>query len=122
MWSKQVQTIVQRGYAAVRGSADGQIVPATGGSAPSVLVYAEGDSDVGAPVAVGEYVTVLTDPEDREFFAQVSATVQDWQLLMPASDGSLVPCTSGNYYCAQCLAGTASGTVARVRPAQGKMP
>ncbi len=122
MWSKQVQTAVKRGYAAKRGSADGSIVPATDGSVASVLVYAEGTSDVGASTNVGDMVTVLTDVDDRESFAQYGATVQDWQFLMPTSDGSLVPCTTGNYYCAQALLGGASGTVGRVRPAQGKMP
>ncbi len=119
MFSKTVETAVKRGYAAVAGTAINSIGPATGGDAPSVLVHAESDADVGTSRARGVMEDVLINDDDRLYPAAAGADISDLQLLMPTTDGSLIPATSGKYYCALAVIGAKSGGIANVIPLVG---
>ena len=119
MFSKTIETAVKRGYAAIAGVASNTIGPATDGSKPSLIVFAEGVADVGTALAAGRVTDVLVNDDDRLYPVAVSADVADLTYLMPANDGSLIPVTTGNYYCALAIIGAKSGGIAQVVPVQG---
>jgi hypothetical protein len=121
IWFKTVGTQVTRGYTAKRGTADNAIVPAADGSTPHFIVLAEGQSDVGTTIAVGLEAAILVGGAgSRDYPAQAGAAIQAGQFLMATTNGSLVPVTNGNYYCAQALNDAASGAIVRVHPCQGR--
>ena len=119
MFSKTIETAVKRGFAAIAGIAANTIGPAVDGSKPHVIVFADGVPDVGTPLAAGRVTDVLVNDDDRLYPAAVGADVADLTLLMATGDGSLIPVTTGNYYCAQAVIGAKAGGIAQVVPMTG---
>ena len=121
MWSRTVQTAVKLGQAVIRGSADGQVVPATDGSVPTFPVFSE-RPDVGTSIAAGYTVAICTDTEDREIYIPCGNTVTEFQYLMSDNNGNWIPATTTNYVGAQALQSGVAGDVIKARPAQFKLP
>jgi hypothetical protein len=120
MWSRTVQTSVLLGQAVIRGSIDGNVVPAVDGTQPTFPVFSE-RPDVGTTTA-GYTVAICTDTEDREIYIPCGNTVTEFNYLMSDANGNWIPATSGNFVGAQALQSGVTGDVIKARPAQLKLP
>lgn len=119
MWSRTVQTAVKCCRFARRGAADGQIVPATDGSAPCFPVFGEiPDADLQVPA--GKTAAIVTDEGDRELYLTVGDAVTEFQFLTSDANGAAVAAGDGDCYGAQALQSGTAGDVILCRAAQGR--
>ena len=121
MWSRTVETDVHLGHAVNRGSADGNVVPATDGTKPTFPVFSE-RPDVGTTIAAGYTVAIVSDSDDREIYLPLGNTVTEFDFLMSDTNGNWIRATTGNFVGAQALQSGVSGDVIKARPAQFKLP
>ena len=119
MWSRTVQTAVKCCRFAKRGAADGQIVPATDGSAPCFPVFGE-IPDADLQIAAGKTASIVTDEDNREIFLIAGGDVTEFQFLTSDTNGAAVAASDGDCYGAQALQSGAAGDVIKCRAAQGK--
>jgi hypothetical protein len=120
MWTRTVQTAVNCCRFAKRGSADGQIVPASDGSAPCFPVFGE-IPDADLQIAEGKTVAIVTDDDDREIFLIAGNTVTEFQFLTSDTNAAAVPANDGDCVGAQALQSGIAGDIIKCRPAQGNL-
>ncbi|MFZ2643480.1 MAG: hypothetical protein WA117_20985 [Verrucomicrobiia bacterium] len=93
---KLIETAVKLCYAAKRGTADGQIVPAEDGTARCMLVAGEAP-DSGTELAAGQMADVVEHDPTREWNFKLGGTVTEGDPLMPTTGGVWITGTTGNY-------------------------
>lgn len=112
--SRKVETAVKLCYAAKRGTADNQIVPAEDGTARCHLVAGEA-VDAGTEKAAGLQVDVVIDDPSREWFAKLGGAVTENDPLMPTTGAVWITGTTGNYCGAIALKSGVLGDVIPVK-------